>query len=275
MTREKRVRIGNQSAMSAKSPMEPFEYAVENGFDAFEWFLSPNRVDDGWEEADIAPEERREVGRTAAENDIELSVHVPWWLDPFEPEGYDHLARSLKFAMDMGARNLNMHLSSEHGIEAFEKTLTPVLHRLADLPIRLSIENIPSSTPSEFNELFARFADAGIDVGGGVGMCLDLGHANLCPLTTNDYLGFIDRLAPHVPIVHLHLHENYGDDDTHIPLFSGPSERDPSGIEGFVDRMKRRGFLGYGILEVWPDPPSLLNQARDRLLRMFNSARDS
>jgi sugar phosphate isomerase/epimerase len=196
---------------------------------------------------------------------------VPWWLDPFEPEGYEHLARSLEFAMDMGARNLNMHLSSERGIEAFEKTLSPVLRRLAGLPIRLSIENIPSSTPEEFNELFTRFADAGIDVGGLVGMCLDLGHANLSPLTTNDYLGFIDRLAPHVPIVHLHLHENYGDDDTHIPLFSGPSERDPSGIKGFVDRMKRRGFSGCGILEMWPDPPSLLNQARDRLLRMFNS----
>jgi sugar phosphate isomerase/epimerase len=271
MMREKRVRIGNQTALSAKRLTEPFEYAVENGFDAFEWFLAPHGMDDGWEEAGLAPEERREVGRTAAENDIKLSVHVPWWLDPFEPEGYEHLARSLEFAMDMGARNLNMHLSSERGIEAFEKTLSPVLRRLAGLPIRLSIENIPSSTPEEFNELFTRFADAGIDVGGLVGMCLDLGHANLSPLTTNDYLGFIDRLAPHVPIVHLHLHENYGDDDTHIPLFSGPSERDPSGIKGFVDRMKRRGFSGCGILEMWPDPPSLLNQARDRLLRMFNS----
>jgi sugar phosphate isomerase/epimerase len=275
MTVEKRVRIGNQSAPSAKRATEPFEYAVDNGFDAFEWFLSTRLLGDGREGAGFAPEERREIGRTAAENDIELSVHAPWWLDPFEPEGYEHLARSLEFAMDMGAANLNMHLSSERGIEAFEKTLSPVLQRLADLPIRLSIENIPSSTPDEFNELFTRFADAGVDVGGLVGMCLDLGHANLCPLTNNDYLGFIDRLAPHVPIVHLHLHENYGGDDTHIPLFSGASERDPSGIEGFVDRMKMRGFSGCGILEVWPDPPSLLNMARDRLLRMFNSTKGS
>lgn len=102
-------------------------------------------------------------------------------------------------------------------------------------------------------------------------MCLDLGHANLSPVTRNDYLGFVDRLGPHVPIVHLHLHENYGDDDAHIPLFSGASERDPSGIRALVDRMKKRGFSGCAILEVWPDPPGLLNQARDRLLRMFNS----
>jgi sugar phosphate isomerase/epimerase len=268
---EKRVRIGNQTAPSAKRPTEPFEYAVENGFDAFEWFLDAYRLGDGWEEAEPAPGELREIGRTAAENDIELSVHAPWWIDPLDPEGYEHLVRSLEFALDMGAANLNTHMRSKRGIEAFVRILSPFLRRLADLPVRLSIENIPSSAPDEFNELFARFADGGIDVGGLVGMCLDMGHANLCPLTNNDYLGFIDRLAPHVPIVHLHLHENYGEHDSHIPLFLGASERDPSGIEGFVDRMKRREFSGCGIFEVWPDPPSLLNQARDRLLQMFNS----
>jgi len=270
---EHRVRIGNQTAPSAQRLAEPFEYAVENGFDAFEWFLDTHKLGDAWEEAEPNPEELREIGRTAAENDVQLSVHAPWWIDPLEPQGYEHLVRSLDFAIEMGARNLNTHIRSKRGIEAFVEILTPFLRRLADLPVRLSIENIPSSTPEEFNELFARFADAGVDGGGLVGMCLDLGHANLCPLTRNDYLGFVDRLAPHVPIVHLHLHENYGDEDAHIPLFSGPSGRDPSGIEGFVDRMKGRGFSGCGILEVWPDPPSLLKQARDQLLRMFNSTR--
>jgi sugar phosphate isomerase/epimerase len=273
MMGEKRVRIGNQTASSSETPREPFDYAVENGFDAFEWFLDTSRSGNDWAEAEPAPEELREIGGTAAENDIELSVHAPWWVDPLEPEGYEHLARSLDFAIRMGARNLNTHIRSKRGIDAFVKTLTPFLRRLAGLSIRLSIENIPDTTPDEFNELFSRFADAKIDGGGLVGMCLDLGHANLCPLTRNDYLGFIDRLDPHVPIVHLHLHENYGDQDAHIPLFSGASQRDPSGIEGFVGRMKRRGFSGCGILEVWPDPPSLLKQARDRLLGMFSSTR--
>jgi sugar phosphate isomerase/epimerase len=269
---EKRVRIGNQSASSARRITDPFEYAVENGFDAFEWFLDWNGTDHGRDEADLAPEARREIGRTAAEHDIALSVHAPWRLDPFEPEGYEELLRSLRFATDVGAANLNIHLASQRGLQAFEEILRPFLDRLADLRIRLSIENVPRSEPDEFNELFARFADSGLEGGGLVGMCLDLGHANLCPQTNNDYLGFIDRLAPHVPIVHLHLHENYGDDDSHIPLFRGASARDPSGIEGFVDRMKRRGFSGLGILEMWPDPPVVLNQARDRLLRMFDAA---
>ncbi len=270
---ERKVRIGNQTAPWASRITEPFEYAVENGFDAFEWFLDAGGMGDGWEEADIGREERQEIGRIALEHDILLSVHAPWWLNPLEPAGYEHLLKSLEFAKDLGAANLNMHMASEQGLQAFEEALTPLLHRLADLQIRLSIENVPHSEPEEFNEFFARLADAGYDAGTRVGMCLDLGHANLCPATNNDYLGFIDRLAPHVPIVHLHLHENYGDDDTHIPLFSGASAEDPSGIEGFVDRMKKRGFSGCGIMEVWPEPPSVLIQVRDRLLRMFNTRR--
>lgn len=268
---EKRIRIGNQSAPSATRPAEPFEYAVENGFDAFEWFLDSQGMGHGWEEAELDAEARREFGRTAAENDIRLSVHAPWWLDPFEPEDQEQLIKSLEFAMDIGAANLNIHPSFEHGIDAFVKTLSPFLRRLIDLPVQLSIENIPFAGPEDFNDLFSRLGDSALEIEGRVGMCLDLGHANLFPPTCNDYLGFIDRLGPHVPIVHLHVHENYGDDDSHLPLFSGPSERDPSGIEGFVERMKRRGFSGSVIFEVWPDPPSLLNRARDRLIRMFDS----
>jgi len=269
---EKRIRIGNQTVPSAARPFEPFEYAVENGFDAFEWFLDGYGAGGRWEDVDLDGGARQKLRRTAAQNDISLSIHAPWWLDPFERSGNELLRGSLAFALDVGASNLNIHLSPEKGIEAFVRTLSPFLRTLVDLPLQLSIENIPSAGPEDFNDLFARLAGTGLPIEGSVCMCLDLGHANLYPPTRNDYLGFLDRLGAHVPINHLHLHENWGDEDSHLPLFSGPSAEDASGIEGFVERMKRRGFSGSIILEQWPDPPSLLNQARDRLIRMFASS---
>ena len=36
-----------------------------------------------------------------------------------------------------------------------------------------------------------------------------------------------------------------------------------------MERLKRRSFSGTVILEQWPDPPSLLDNARDRLRAMF------
>ena len=89
--------------------------------------------------------------------------------------------------------------------------------------------------------------------------------------TANDYVGFVDRLTAEVPILHAHLHENHGDRDSHLPLFTGPAGRDPSGVKALLERLRRRGFDGGLILEQWPTPPSLLVQARDRLAELMEA----
>src|ERR1035438_3791450 len=96
-------------------------------------------------------------------------------------------------------------------------------------------------------------------------MCLDVGHANLCGVTRNDYLRYLDELREQVPIIHVHLHENWGDRDSHLTLFTGPARGDSRGVEGLLSRLEKRHFSGSMILEQWPAPPSLLNMARDRL----------
>ncbi len=99
-------------------------------------------------------------------------------------------------------------------------------------------------------------------------MCLDVGHANLHPSTRNDYIGYLDRLRPEVPILHVHLHENDGTSDSHQVIFNGPAGRDPAGVQTLLERLARRGFAGNVILEQWPTPPELLVKARERLLEM-------
>ena len=100
-------------------------------------------------------------------------------------------------------------------------------------------------------------------------MCLDPGHANLCRETLNDYLRFIDLLDPRIPIIHVHMHENHGDSDSHLPLFTGPARHNPSGIRGIIDRLSGRGFSGAIILEQWPRPRRMLHEARKRLAEML------
>jgi sugar phosphate isomerase/epimerase len=102
-------------------------------------------------------------------------------------------------------------------------------------------------------------------------MCLDVGHANLHATTRNDYIGYVDRLRPEVPIIHVHLHENDGDRDSHLVIFTGAAAHDPSGVAALLDRLERRSFAGNVILEQWPQPPELLAQARDRLLEMVRT----
>ena len=266
-----RIRIGNQTAFSAPGVELPFEFAVEHGFDAFEWFPVRNESGVGWTEDDLSKEKRVLIKGTALAHDIILSVHAPWWANPLNKDNLGVLYRSVEFARDIGASLFNIHLYPDQGLASYVQAIAPMLDRLTALHIRLSIENTPVTGPADFNELFSELDKIDRADAEHIGMCLDLGHANLCQATRNNYLKFMDLIDIHIPLIHIHLHENYGDHDDHLTIFTGPAGREPSGIQGFVERLNRRRFSGCIIFEQWPEPPSLLIEARNRLIEIICS----
>ncbi len=257
------IRIGNQTAFSARRPLDPFRFALRSGFDAFEWFEDRkdtrgfhfDKLDDG---------QRRRLRRLSRRRNIEYTVHAPTGVDPTSPTCVGDLYRTLRFAEAIAASHVVVHYPDGSAPEA----VAPVLRSLASATpgMRLAVENTPATTPAT---LTALFADLPKDEGSpSVGLCLDIGHANLCAATPNDYLGYFDAVASTVPLFEVHAHENFGDADTHLPLFTGPSRADAAGIAGLLHRLVARGFTGPIIMEQWPEPPSLLRTARDRLTAM-------
>ena len=273
MFETKRIRIGNQTSFSAVPILLPFEYAVAHGFDAFEWLPDKNESGEGWTEEDISKETRAIVRETAREKGIILSVHASLRSNPLKQKGDELFTKGIEFARDIGAALFNIHFFPGEGIGAYVESIVPLVELLSRSAIKLSIENIPETSPRDFNGLFGYLADHHSPYVSFIGMCLDIGHANLCDSTRNDYLKYIDSLDPGVPIIHMHVHENYGDYDSHLPIFTGPARKDPSGIRSLIGRMKKRGFSGSIILEQWPEPADLLDEARDRLLGMIGSSR--
>lgn len=266
-----RIRIGNQTSFSSADVLRPFEYALATCFGAFEWFPDKKKEGMGWAEADISRETRQFIRNTAAKNDIRLSVHASLPTSPLSPDAAVRFTGAIQFAKDIGASLLNIHLHMDKGIAAYVETLVPLMEGLSEVGMRLSIENTPETGPEDFNELFRHLHSVYPADTSHVGMCLDIGHANLYSSTRNDYLRFIDMLGPEVPIIHLHLHENCGDYDSHLPVFTGPSGKDPAGIKGLIKRLKERGFSGCIIFEQWPQPENLLREAHDRLLEIIGS----
>ncbi len=271
MIKKDRIRIGNQTAFSASYTTEPFEYAVETGFDAFEWFPDRHENGGGWDEESLDTDTRRYIRDTAAKYDIALSVHAPLDADPITPEKRERLYKTIEFAGDIGATLLNIHLNASNGIDAYVKAIMPIMKDLADNDMGLSIENTPLTGPEEFNKLFSLLKKVTGAVSEDTGMCFDLGHANLQASTRNDYISFMDRLDSHIPITHVHMHENYGDFDSHLPIFTGPAAYSDDGIRGLLKRLIQRGFSGSIILEQWPEPLDLLDHAHFRLCCIFNS----
>lgn len=269
------IKIGNQTAYSAATIMEPFDFAVDNGFDAFEWFPDKKITGEGWQAGDIPKEMRAKILRAAAARNMRLSVHAPWPSDPLTPANAASFPETIGLAVDIGASLLNIHLRSDQGPAAFAEALRPLLALIGEAGMHLSVENTVYTSPSDFNLFFRQLRKSYSGDISLAGMCLDIGHANLSSETRNDYLRFLDLLDDEVPIIHLHMHENYGDLDSHLTVFTGPAGRDPSGIEGLIGRLKRRNFSGSIILEQWPEPKRLLIEARDRLIHIINKAADA
>ena len=241
MSNRPRIHIGNQTAFSAPSVLEPFDYAVQQGFDAFEWF--PDRKPwGGWDDTNLDPAARLEIRRHAATHGIRLSVHARWQANPLQAEAWPVLWRDVALAEDLGAALLNIHLEAGQGVETYVRAITPLVQRVGELGLQLALENTPLTTPPHFNELFARLHALESVATSHVGMCFDLGHANLCAATRHDYLKYLDELGAHVPLIHLHVHENWGDHDSHLPLFTGPAGRDDAGVRGFIQRLRQRNL---------------------------------
>jgi len=269
------IRIGNQTSFAAPL-MEPFEFAVANGFTAFEFF--PDRGfsgADGWHERDLDASARRDIRQTASEKKIQLTVHAPLEFNPLHPDNSYRLVSSVEFAKAIGATLLNLHLDVGQGAEKFASALGLALQQTHDAGLKLAIENTVWTGPEDFNRFFAALRQRKDFPSSHCGMCFDLGHANLFGGFQNNYWGYLNALSPEVRIIHLHLHENFGDRDSHLTLFTGPARENPAGIAGVLDRLARRKFSGCAILEQWPQPPSLLVNARDRLEKLVAASRQS
>ncbi len=260
------IRVGNQTNCNVAARLT-FEFAVKNGFDAFEWFSDPGLV--GWCEDSMSDSEIARIKTIAAQNDILCSVHAPWRADPTTPHGLAEILRSIRFAGKIGAGLVNFHMFPQYEPFTYVEAIRPLIGAAIDEKVRLSIENTPQSSPASFNAIFAILENIP-EAAGKTGMCLDMGHANLFPETRNDYVAYVNRLTSLVPIIHWHAHENFGSTDDHIPLFRGPSAKDDGMLRQLFRLMQKRKFCGSVVMEQWPNPPEVLVNTRNRFLQLWN-----
>ncbi|MCE9567023.1 MAG: sugar phosphate isomerase/epimerase [Planctomycetes bacterium] len=262
------VRIGNQTSAHAPAKL-PYEFACRNGFDAFEWFSDRGRH--GWCEAETSPAECDQLHQAAAAGNVRFSIHAPYYADPTTPDGIEAIRKSIRFGGSIKASVVNLHHFPQYHAKVYAESLKPLIEEAAKAGLQLSLENTPETPPDNINAVFGVLS-AMPEATGRVGFCLDSGHANLHSGTRHDYVRFVDLLGNHVPIIHWHAHENWGDRDSHLPLFTGPSAKDDRGLRGLIRRLKQRGFAGSVILEQWPNPPEQLVKSRNRLTELLGQA---
>ncbi len=259
------LHIGNQSAFTAWPLTAPFAFACDHGFDAFEWFPDKRSDGTGWASLDFLAPDREIAFKNGRARQMAISLHASIAATPMSEVGRQILQQDIALARDIGATLLNLHVDLAAGVGPFIIQLQPILVQLYEVNITLTLENTVFTMPQQINELFAGLQEKGLLQEGRAGLCLDIGHANLCSTTHNDYIAFLDQLDKHIPVLHIHLHENWGDADSHLLVFTGPAGQNAAGIRALFKRLGQRSFVGSVILEQWPSPPQGLAEARNKL----------
>jgi sugar phosphate isomerase/epimerase len=242
---------------SMNNPALPLDQELERigaaGFDFVDLTLEPPGA---WPAAGSAIERRvRELG-------LSVVGHTAYFLPLASPypelraQAADLFERALDVLAEAGATRVNVHPDPltrpaqdavAHNVEALGRLAA----HAASAGVTLMLENLGGS--------FARADELRpiLDAVDELAFHLDVGHAHMAqragePNRAGEFLdAFGSRLA------HVHVHDNFGADDLHLPLGVGSVEWP------FVVRaLKRVGYDGTVTLEVFAEERSYLDLSR-------------
>ncbi|MEM3088264.1 MAG: sugar phosphate isomerase/epimerase family protein [Candidatus Bathyarchaeia archaeon] len=190
---------------------------------------------------------------------LEYVVHAPWGdlniasLNPFFRRFMlKRLIRSLNFASLLEARLWVFHPGAHSGLSILHPgkdlkvqlaSVQELLKIADDLGVSISIENMPEPSMMilkrvEDFEMF--YHEAAVE---DVSIAFDVGHAN----TVGQVHDFLERL--HEKIVHIHVHDNRGVMDEHLPIGKGTVD-----WVSIISFLRREHFDGLIIIETLENP---------------------
>jgi sugar phosphate isomerase/epimerase len=140
-------------------------------------------------------------------------------------------------------------------------SLAAIIDRAQTLGLCVCLENMfPKCRafvePADFVEILQRFPD--------LKLTLDTGHANIADPVGRRILEFIEKFGHRIG--HLHVSDNLGKRDDHIPLGAGKID-----FLKIVKALKQCGYNDTATLEIFSENRRGLKKSRDRLDHLFKN----
>ena len=183
--------------------------------------------------------------------DLKYSIHAPFMdvniaslQDESRLNSLKQIKKSIDLANEIDAEAVVIHpgVTSflpnkffKNEVNAFAKESMIELGKYGeDLGVLTTFENMPNFPSMLFSDMVElnEFLE-----NNGLYMTLDIGHAN--------HAGFSPDEMIFDSIKHIHIHDNFGDDDAHLPLGEGSIK-----LNDIVNTLESKNFNGIYILEV-------------------------
>lgn len=212
---------------------------------------------------ELSSHDRRRL-RDLSGDGLKISLHMPihgvnlaWPVRSVAAASLSELVRTLDLAGEIGADVVVIHPGRlpgeyapfpewlERSRDLLRFSLAVLLPYAQKLGVRLALENLGNgrdrplvATAEEHRAILREFPE--------LRACLDVGHLHTLGGSPREYiLAVVDRL------IHVHLHDNRGDWDAHLPLGEGTAPWREA-----LQTLKETGFSGRIVLEL-PDPEGL------------------
>ena len=249
----------------SRDPLAEIDWIGQSGFDFVDLTLEPPAADPGR----INP---TAVRAALARHGLGVVGHTAWFLpfgSPFAAVRQACLGefrRALRAAHQIGATVLNVHYGKPPGffgqaqvIDWHAEILGPLCREAADVGVTIVLEHVPHGGGEQLETIAAVMGRVPL-----LRFHLDSGHAKL-ERGYDRWLEYLDKLGH--KLRHVHLSENDGTADQHLPLGAAP--RSTTDWPQHVKKLKATGYDGTITLEVFAPQKEYLLLSRDLLRRWW------
>lgn len=219
------MNVNNLSFSSRAVIDDPFEwaYGIEDlGYSGWEIVQEGSQC--------LTEENLSNVGDIKETTNLKLSIHLPFSdmnIAGLNPGVHGEVMRQMRYYLDMASDLVEVAVlhpgylspySSKIPDKAWDKCIESIRELgdySDDLGITIAVENMPNMP-----KIFGRYPDEMLETleqvnRKNVGMTLDVGHANT--------MGLLDEFVEKCKgkLVHMHIHDNNGKRDEHLPIGQG------------------------------------------------------
>jgi sugar phosphate isomerase/epimerase len=207
---------------------------------------------------------------------MNIICHLPTFVstadltDSIREASLQEMFNSLEVAAELGSRKVVLHPGHIGGLGIYvketalalaNKSLAAIIDRAQTLGLGVCLENMfprcrAFFEPADFVEILQRFPD--------LRLTLDTGHANIDNPGGRRILEFIEKFGHRIG--HLHISDNFGKRDDHIPLGAGKID-----FSKIVKALKQCGYDDTATMEIFSEDRRELKKSRDRFDRLFKN----
>ena len=255
-----------------KPVLEELESLALLGFDFLELAMDPPAAHYA-----AVRDQKTELLAALDRHKMQLVCHLPTFVsladltDSIRQASLAEVLKAIETAASLAAEKVVAHPAaiSGMGVFAFElarqhayESLAAIVSKATELGVRLCLENMfPRSRFGvefdEYKDIFNRFPT--------LKLTLDTGHAQIGSPRGKRIMRFIEAFADRIG--HIHVSDNFGKEDNHLPIGSGNIK-----FAKILTALKKTGYDGTVTFEVFAPDREYLRLSRQKFDRIWRSS---